>query len=282
LVTGADGQLGRSLQQLAHTLPQYHFVFANRSVLAIDDSAAIAQLFAQHPIAWCINCAAYTAVDRAETEQQAAMRINGTAVGMLAEACQRHNARLVHISTDYVFNGEASEPYRPGDAVDPVNTYGTSKLLGEQLAIMAQPDCIIIRTAWVYAPFGHNFVRTMLRLMAEKDNINVVDDQWGRPTYAPDLAAAILHIIAAKPTAGGIYHYSNSGAPITWYRFAEAIKILTNSPCVVHPIPTSAYPTPAKRPRYSVLDTQSIEQSFGLVIPDWKDSLQKCLAALNA
>jgi dTDP-4-dehydrorhamnose reductase len=280
-VTGADGQLGQCLQSLAGRLPQYHFVFTNRAQLSIDDPTAINAFFAQTPIAWCINSAAYTAVDKAETDVETAMRINGTAVGYLADACQRNGAWFVHISTDYVFNGQATIPYTEADAVDPVNQYGASKLLGEQMAIMAHPDSIIIRTSWVYAANGHNFVKTMLRLMSQKESISVVNDQWGRPTYAMDLAAAILHIIQQPHPQPGIYHYSNSGEPITWYDFALAIKAFTNSACAVLPTTTAGYPTPAKRPAYSVLDTSAIENQFQLAIPHWKDSLEACLGELG-
>lgn len=280
-VTGADGQLGQCLQSLAGQVPQYHFVFTNRSQLSIDDTEAIHTFFAQTPVAWCINCAAYTAVDKAETEVEAAMRINGTAVGYLAEACYSNGARFMHISTDYVFNGAADTPYKETDTVDPVNQYGASKLFGEQMAIAANPDSIIIRTSWVYAPFGHNFVKTMLRLMAQRESISVVNDQWGRPTYAMDLAAAILYIIQQAQPQPGIYHYSNSGEPITWYDFAVAIKELSNSACVVLPTDTAGYPTPAKRPAYSVLDTSAIEQQFNLSISHWKESLAACLRELG-
>lgn len=280
-VTGADGQLGQCLQSLAGQLPQYHFIFTNRAQLSIDNAEAINAFFAEAPVAWCINCAAYTAVDKAETESETAMRINGKAVGNLAEACQQHGAGFVHISTDYVFDGTATEAYHPGDAVHPINMYGHSKLMGEQLAKMAHPGVIIIRTSWVYAPFGNNFVKTMVRLMSERDSIKVVNDQWGRPTYAMDLAAAILHIIQQAQPQSGMYHYSNSGEPITWYDFALAIKELTHSTCVVLPTDTAGYPTPAKRPAYSVLDTTAIEQQFNLIIPHWKESLEVCLGDLG-
>lgn len=280
-VTGAHGQLGQCLQSLASQLPQYHFVFTNRTQLSIDNPEAINIFFAETPIAWCINCAAYTAVDKAETEVETAMRINGTAVGYLADACFSNGAKFIHISTDYVFNGLAHTPYKETDAVDPVNQYGASKLFGEQMAVAANPDSIIIRTSWVYAPHGHNFVKTMLRLMAQKESISVVNDQWGRPTYAMDLAAAILHIIQQPNPQSGIYHYSNSGEPITWYDFAVAIKAFTNSPCAVLPTDTAGYPTLAKRPAYSVLDTTVIEKQFNLTIPHWKESLQVCLQQLE-
>lgn len=281
LVTGAEGQLGRCLQLLAHTLPQYHFIFTNRFQLAIDDKTAVNHFFTQEPVAWCINCAAYTAVDKAESNEAAAMLINGTAVGNLAAACYLNQARFIHISTDYVFNGKGTVPYTETDVVDPINLYGASKLLGEQLAMVEHPNSIIIRTSWVYAQYGHNFVKTMLRLMAERESINVVNDQIGRPTYALDLAQAILHIIAAEPQTGGIYHFSNQGNPISWYDFAVAIKTITNAHCAVNPIETSAYPTPARRPLYSVLDTHKIAQTFGLTIPHWQDSLPQCVALLQ-
>jgi dTDP-4-dehydrorhamnose reductase len=284
LVTGSNGQLGRCLQQLAPSVPQYHFIFTTHAQLPIEDRDAVNRFFASEPVTWCINCAAYTAVDRAETEPSTAMLINGTAAGFLAAACHINGAGFVQVSTDYVFDGRANRPYLPTDPVNPINVYGASKLLGEQLAMVEHPDCIIVRTSWVYAPFGHNFVKTMLRLMGERASINVVNDQLGRPTYAMDLAAALLHIITStnddtdNKTPGGIYHFSNGGKAISWYDFAEAIQGIVQSPCMVNAIPTSGYPTPAQRPAYSVLDTTTIEDRFGLAIPYWDEALQRCLA----
>ncbi len=281
LVTGSKGQLGNELQLLAPAFPQFTFLFTDREELLIDDAAAVNAFFAQHGIQWCVNCAAYTAVDKAESEAETAMAVNGTAVGHLAAASYAAGAGFIHISTDYVFNGQAHAPYRPDHPVDPINVYGFTKLKGEELARELHPGSIIIRTSWVYSQFGHNFVKTMLRLMKERDSLNVVNDQVGCPTYAADLATAILHIISGPVHPPGMYHYSNSGV-ISWYDFAVKIRDLSGSRCQVHPIPTSAYPTPARRPAYSVMDTTGIRECFGVKIPAWEESLAVCLRQLQA
>lgn len=282
LVTGANGQLGNEFQVLAPAFPGYHFLFVTKDEVSIADPAAIDKYFAAHSIDFCINCAAYTAVDKAESDEANAFLINATAVGNLATACARHDAQLIHISTDYVFDGTANAPYKEEDQTNPVSVYGRSKLLGEELAIKSAPNTIIIRTAWVYSSFKNNFVKTMLRLMGEKDSINVVSDQAGCPTYAADLADIIMQIIASgkSKTNAGIYHYSNAGIT-NWYEFAVAIKKLSGSNCIVNPITTAQYPTPAKRPAYSVLDTTKIRNTFGLNIPAWEESLKKCLHLLK-
>jgi dTDP-4-dehydrorhamnose reductase len=284
LVTGAKGQLGSELQLLAERYPQYQFLFTDIEELSIDDENAVRDFFRKYPIGCCINCAAYTAVDKAETDPTISNSINGDAPGILAAVCKAFNAAFIHISTDYVFDGTATVPYQETDAVSPVNLYGASKLLGEQLALKNNPDTIIIRTSWVYAPHGNNFVKTMLRLMKERDSLNVVSDQQGCPTYAADLASAIMQIVVQLPNIKSerpyIFHYSNQG-PITWHHFAETIAQLSGSACEVHPIPTSAYPTPAKRPAYSVMNTQKIQSTFNITIPYWKDSLEICLKRLG-
>jgi dTDP-4-dehydrorhamnose reductase len=286
LITGSNGQLGNELQVLAPLYPQYNFIFVNRHILPIDDLAAVSEFFAENAIDYCINCAAYTAVDKAETETDAAELSNGTAVGHLAKLCSQQDAVFIHISTDYVFDGKGTSPYVPTHPVSPVNAYGASKLLGEQLAMNSNPNSIIIRTSWVYSSFGNNFVKTMLRLMKDRPQLNVVEDQQGCPTYAADLAKAILkiafhpdltNIIAAQRPA--IYHYSNKDAT-NWYLFAKAIGELSGSQCQVSPIPSAQYPTPARRPAYSVMDTSRIENDFGIQIPVWQDSLKKCLDIL--
>ena len=195
--------------------------------------------------------------------------------------CKEHNTTFIHISTDYVFDGTATAPYKEDDPVSPVNLYGASKLKGEELAIQNNPHSIIIRTSWVYSSFGNNFVKTMLRLMSERESINVVSDQQGCPTYAADLAEAIMQIIQSNVIikTSPIFNYSNTGA-INWYQFALAIKELSGSKCTVNPIAASQYPTPAKRPQYSVMDTNKIQQTFNLHIPEWKDSLENCLKIL--
>lgn len=281
LVTGANGQLGNEMQVIARAYTDFNFLFVTKDALAIDDTAAVANYFATNKIDHCVNCAAYTAVDKAETEQEKALLINATATGNLAAICKEYNAQFIHISTDYVFDGTATAPYKETHPVAPVNIYGATKLEGELLAQQNNPESIIIRTSWVYSSFGNNFVKTMLRLMKEKEQLNVVSDQQGCPTYAADLAAAIMQIIVADKAVdkAGIYNYSNSGV-INWYQFATAIKELSGSPCLVNPIPAVQFPTPAKRPAYSVLDTTKIQETFHINIPFWKDSLQQCLALL--
>ena len=281
LVTGANGQLGSEMQVITIAYPNYNFLFVTKEKLAIDDEEAVKQYFLNHKIDYCVNCAAYTAVDKAETEVENALLINGTAVGNLAAICKLNNTQFIHVSTDYVFDGTATVPYKEDNAVSPVNSYGATKLKGEELALQNDPESIIIRTSWVYSSFGNNFVKTMLRLMKDKEQISVVSDQVGCPTYAADLASVIMQIIVSENSAAhaGIYNYSNAGV-INWHQFAVAIKELSGSKCSVNPIPSSQYPTPAKRPSYSVLDTTKIQENFNILIPEWKDSLQKCLVLL--
>ena len=289
LVTGANGQLGMEIQQLAPSFPAFDFIFATREEFPLDNLDEIDSFITTHKPQYFINCAAYTAVDKAEAEKELAYKINAEAAGIIATACQKNDVQLIHISTDYVFNGMDNTPYKEDDITDPVNLYGDSKLQGEKKIMQFNPESIIIRTAWVYSEFGKNFVKTMLRLMADKDQISVVNDQSGTPTYAADLAEAILEIISTLEnpthhspltTPGGIYHYSNEGH-ITWYDFAVAIKDLSGSSCKVNPISTSQYPTPAKRPSYSVLDKTKIQRTFGIRIKDWKTSLAVCIKKLG-
>jgi dTDP-4-dehydrorhamnose reductase len=282
LVTGANGQLGKEFQALAPDFPGYHFLFVTKQDLDIADAAATEKYFAAHAIDFCVNCAAYTAVDKAESETDNAYLVNSTAVATLAAVCNNNNAQLIHISTDYVFDGTGTRPYQETDPTNPVSVYGKSKLQGEVLASENCPSALIIRTAWVYSSFGNNFVKTMLRLMSERESINVVNDQLGCPTYAANLAAAIMQIIASGNSRQnpGIYHYSNAGIT-NWHAFAAAIKDLSQSSCAVNPIPTAQYPTAAKRPAYSVLDTSKITSTFGLVVPAWEDSLKSCLQLIS-
>jgi dTDP-4-dehydrorhamnose reductase len=285
LVTGANGQVGSEFRALSRSYPQHNFLFVTKDELPIDDVDTVKKYFDIHSIQFCVNCAAYTAVDKAETESEKAFLINADAVGNLAAVCKLYNVQFIHISTDYVFDGTATTPYLESNPVKPLGVYGASKLKGEQLALEKNPDAIIIRTSWVYSSFGNNFVKTMLRLMKERESISVVNDQQGCPTYAADLSDAIMQIISKNQQSAisnqqSIYNYSNSGV-INWYQFAVAIKELTNSKCIVNSIPSSQYPTPAKRPQYSVLDTTKIRETFAISIPAWKDSLIKCLALLK-
>lgn len=285
LVTGANGQLGKELQDLVLSYAQFEFVFLSREDMPIHHFELVRNFFKTLKPHYCINCAAYTAVDRAESEQDLAFQINGEAVGVLAAVCKTHNCKFIHISTDYVFNGEATYPYTENFPTDPVNSYGASKLEGEKQAIQLDPACIIIRTSWVYSSHGKNFVKTMIRLMNEKDQVSVINDQLGSPTYAADLAEAILKVIADSQVQTdrwmpGIYNFSNEGV-ITWYEFAVAIKEIINSACEVKPITTSEYPTPAKRPAYSVLNKSKIQNVFGIQLKDWKESLKICITKMQ-
>ncbi len=276
LVTGANGQLGKELQQAAPAYPDFEFIFLSREDLPIHHFEMVRHYFSVYKPDYLINCAAYTAVDRAELEKDRAFQINGEAVGVLAAVCNKYGTKLVHISTDYVFDGMAKEPYKEDAPTNPQSVYGASKLQGEKEALQFAPGCIIIRTSWVYSGFGKNFVKTMRKLMSEKEEINVVNDQLGSPTYAADLAEAILQIIASGNWQPGLYHYSNAGI-ISWYDFALTIKELTGSACKINPIPTSQYPTPAKRPAWSALDTTKIQETFGIKMKGWKESLESCL-----
>lgn len=281
LVTGSNGQLGSDIKALAGRFPDFNFLFTDRATLSITDEAAVNRFFEAHQPDFCVNCAAYTAVDKAEdvAELSNVQALNADAVGYLARACAAHNTKLIQVSTDYVFEGNGTEPYKESDATQPVSVYGTTKLEGEKRAAKFT-DAIIIRTAWVYSTFGKNFVKTMIRLMTEKPQINVVSDQYGTPTYAADLAAAIIHIISSGNWVPGIYHYTNEGR-INWHEFALAIKELIHSECEVKAIPTVQYPTPAKRPAWSVLDKTKIKETYQLEIPDWRTSLELCIGKMQ-
>ena len=281
IVTGRNGQLGLELMDLPANYPQFAFIFFDKEALNIADVKQVQIIFELYSPAYFINCAAYTAVDKAETEKEKALQINAEAVGNIAAFCRAHHTRFIHISTDYIFDGNATVPYKEDDITDPVNYYGYTKLEGEQLAMVNNPESLIIRTSWVYSSYGNNFVKTMLRLMKERNEISVVDDQTGSPTYAADLAETIMEIIdsvqlSASAWHGGIYHYSNEGA-ITWYDFACAIKEIKKLTCIIHPIKTTQYPTPAKRPFYTVMNKGKIAETFGITIKNWRTGLERCL-----
>ncbi len=283
LVTGSGGQLGMELRNLLDHYPNYKFLFTSKEDLPIDDFKLVKKYFEKQQINHCINCAGYTAVDKAESEKDKAFDTNANAVGNLSAMCKAHQSQLIHISSDYVFDGTSPIPYKEDDRVSPVNVYGSSKLKGEELVLNNNSSAIIIRTSWVYSSFGNNFVKTMLRLLNEKETINVVSDQYGCPTYAADLATAIMTIISKEDEgspATGIFNFCNEGIT-TWYDFAKAIKKFIKSNCPINPIPSSEYPMPAKRPQYSVLDTTKIKDTFDITIPKWKESLHKCLEILN-
>lgn len=281
VVSGRDGQVGSELRDIAGQYLDFDFHFLNRVEMDITDSARVQRVFEELKPSYFINTAAYTAVDKAETEQELAYRINAEGVGNLATLCKQMNTGFIHISTDYVFDGTSRSPYVETDETKPLNYYGYSKREGERLALANYADTIIVRTSWVYSAYGNNFVKTMLRLMKERTDINVVGDQIGSPTYAKDIAKAIMAIVSKSETKTfpGIYHFSNDGA-ISWYAFALAIRAMKKLSCNVHPIPTSGYPTPAKRPSYTVMNKDKIVKTFGIQLKDWKESLLECLMEL--
>lgn len=283
VVTGANGQLGRSIRRLSVEHRELDFIFTDIDLLDIGNRDAVLAFAETHPVDFIVNCAAYTAVDKAEEEEEQCRRINTDAVAYLGEATQHIGARILHVSTDYVFGGDSYMPYQESDSVSPTSVYGRTKLAGEKALSAVCPDAIIVRTAWLYSEYGHNFMKTMLRLGAERPEIRVVNDQIGSPTYAGDLAEAILSLLEKERQGeqnSGIYHYTNEGV-CSWYDFAHSIIRIAGLPAKVIPIPTREYPTAAKRPAYSVLSKEKIKREYHWVIPHWEDSLRKCLANMN-
>jgi dTDP-4-dehydrorhamnose reductase len=278
LVTGANGQLGSELKELSSYYSQFEWVFADRSLLDLSDLESISNVLDQIQPQIILNCAAYTAVDKAELETDLADILNHQAVAVIAKWTATHDCRLVHISTDYVFDGSSSTPLTEEAVTGPINAYGQTKLAGERACMHENPNAIIIRTSWVYSQFGANFVKTMCRLLQERDRLNVVNDQIGSPTYAADLAKAILTIILHPNWQAGIYHYSNEGT-ISWYEFALAIQEIGGFDCQITGIPSTDYPTPARRPKYSFLDKSKIKNTFGVSVPYYRESLEKCMNA---
>ena len=284
LITGAYGQLGSELKEQKGNYPEWTFLFSDADTLDITDEVAVQNYFLEKQPEFVVNCAAYTAVDEAESDRDLAQKINAVAPGILAKAAKNIGTRVIHVSTDYVFNGQVFQPYIESDSVTPASIYGETKQEGEQKCMKENPDSIIIRTSWLYSSFGNNFIKTMLRLGADRDSLNVIFDQVGTPTYAGDLAGAILSIIKIAEKVPdrfvpGIYHYSNEGVA-SWYDFAIAIFEIAGIECAVNPILTEDYPTPAKRPHYSVLNKSKIKGTFGIKIPYWRDSLHLCLKKL--
>jgi len=281
LVTGSNGQLGSEIQELSSLFP-YTFFFTCKDQLDISDEQAIKSFVEKNAISAIINCAAYTAVDKAESEEALADTINHQAIKHLASIAKEKNIKLIHISTDYVFDGTSHKPYREIDTTNPQSVYGKTKLDGENALLQGElPNSIIIRTSWVYSSYGANFVKTMLRLGKEKDALGVIYDQVGTPTYAKDLAKVILDILPKiNTTQTQIYNYSNEGVA-SWYDFAQEIMQMAKLTCKINPIETSQYPTPAKRPHYSLLNKAKIKNEFGIEIPYWKDSLEECLRKIE-
>ncbi len=289
LVTGKNGQLGKSIHKLVTNTEQTDdFVFVGREELDLSNENNIARYFENNVFDTIINCAAYTAVDKAEEEEEEVLanKINHLAAAQLSQIAKNQQAKLIHISTDYVFDGESDKPYIETDETNPINVYGRTKLAGEKALQEIMPtDAVIIRASWVYSEFGNNFVKTMLRLGKQRDKLSVVGDQIGSPTYATDLAEAILAIANNKdyqnkesPTK--IYHYSNKGK-ISWYEFANEIFELTDIQCSVSPITTEQYPTPAQRPKNTLMNKDKIAETFSVNIPDWKESLNTCMTLLK-
>ena len=277
LVTGANGQLGRELRNVLESEIPGQSIYTDVAELDLTDSKAVDLFFKQNEISHVVNCAAYTAVDRAEEEKLECASININAVKNLAIAADSVGAKIIHISTDYVFDGTAHRQYKESDKVNPISEYGTTKRKGETALLALAPESIIIRTSWLYSPYGNNFVKTMMRLGAEYSEIKVVCDQIGSPTYALDLARAIYRVLLSHQWVEGIFHYSNEGV-CSWYDFAKAIhRVAGIKGCNVCPIPTEEYPTAASRPFFSVLDKSRIKATYGADVPYWEDSLIDCI-----
>ncbi|MBE8722874.1 dTDP-4-dehydrorhamnose reductase [Sphingobacterium pedocola] len=281
LITGSNGQLGSELQDILKDNTNYECYFLNRKQLPLDQTAIIQDILGTYQPNVIIHTAAYTAVDKAEAEQELANKINYLATEEIAQYCRLNETKLLAISTDYVFDGNSSVALREDATVDPLNVYGLTKWKGEQAILKWYPEAIIIRTSWVYSTYGTNFVKTMLRLMSEQEGISVINDQIGSPTYAYDLAQIIVYIIDSGKWIAGIYHYSNEGQ-ISWYDFAVAIRDIQRLNCQIDAISTSAYPTAAKRPAYSLLDKSKIKNTFGIEISDWRSSLERMLIKLKS
>ena len=283
LVTGGSGQLGQCLQELvkARSKDAIEFVFKSSSMLDITNGKALSEDFNTNQYRYCINCAAYTQVDKAETEIDLARQINSRGAKNLAQACNEVGATLIHISTDFVFSGKVQVPYTENDICHPLSIYGQTKLEGEEAIRVLLPHHVILRTSWLYSEYGNNFMKTMLRLGNERDSLSIINDQKGSPTYAKDLAAAVLHIISLDTVAYGTYHFSNEGIT-TWYGFAKKIFEVANIDIDLTPIPTSAYPTPAVRPKYSVLDKSKIKNKLGIQPLHWEERLEAAMKAFSS
>ena len=282
LITGSKGQLGSEIQRLAEGLNKedFHFIFTDKEELDITNRNAVYEFVELNNISIIVNCAAYTAVDKAEEDAELCELLNHIAPSYLAEAIDNMGGSMIQISTDYVFDGKNYRPYTEDDLTNPQGVYGRTKLAGEEAVIRSCVGAMVIRTAWLYSSFGSNFVKTMIRLGKERDTLGVVADQIGTPTYARDLAASILEIIK-QGIVPGVYHYSNEGAT-SWYDFTKSIhRIAGINSCNVMPIHTEDYPTPAKRPHFSVLDKSKIKNTFNITIPWWEDSLKECIKELS-
>lgn len=280
LVTGANGQLARCIKDLVSNDITVNFIFKDSKELNITESKEIELFFESNPVDYCINCAAYTAVDTAESNIDAASKVNVLGVGYLARECSKNNAVLIHISTDFVFDGSKAQAYTETDSTNPKGVYGKTKLQGEHEIPKYLSNFFIIRTSWLYSEYGNNFMKTMIRLSEIKDKLSVVGDQIGTPTYAKDLAKVILKIVDSKSNNYGVYHYSNEGVA-SWYDFAHSIFEVKNSKVKLTSIKTINYPTPAERPSFSVLDKDKIKSNFQIDIPHWRESLKNAIINLK-
>ena len=285
LITGSNGQLGSEIKELATNYKKVDFIFKDLPELDICNFKALQAFIIDHKINAVINCAAYTAVDKAEEESIIATKVNYEGVLNIVNALQTVNGKLIHISTDYVFDGDHFSPYKESDPVSPIGVYGKTKRAGELAVINSAIDSIVIRTSWLYSSYGNNFVKTMLRLGSEKENLGVIFDQVGTPTYARDLAKTCLEILTGVNSVkiskdGNLYHYSNEGVA-SWYDFAISIMELGEENCKVKPIQTKDYPTLAKRPYFSVLNKIKIKTDFDIEIPYWRDSLKECIEKIK-
>ena len=280
LVTGAKGQLGSELNVLSSAYSQFEWVFTDWQELDLCDLDNLQQNIAKINPQIIINCAAHTAVDKAESEVELSDVLNHQSVALMANWSSQNNCQFIHVSTDYVFDGNSATALTETAPTNPINVYGVTKLAGEKACLRENPEAIIIRTSWVYSSFGNNFVKTMSRLMQEKDSLSIVNDQIGSPTYAADLAQAIMTIMVHSDWKSGIYHFSNEGE-ISWYEFALAIQEIGGFECEISGIASSNYPTPAKRPMFSLLDKSKIKATFGVVVPEYKESLRKCMQLLR-
>ena len=280
LVTGANGQLGQCLQKISSQFEEFEFIFTDSETLDITNKEEVNDFFWQNAPDFCINAAAYTAVDLAETDIEKAFLVNADGAENLAEACAENNAQFIHVSTDYVFDGENNLSYTEEDFTNPLGVYGASKLAGDELALEVNPCSVILRTSWVYSEFGKNFVKTMLNLFATKEELSIVADQFGQPTNANDLAEAIMKIIKSEKITPGIFNFSNLGR-ISWFDFAEKIAELSDAKIKLNAIETSQYPTPAKRPKNSVLDLDKISKTYGIQLKPWEESLEDCIQILQ-
>ena len=280
LVTGANGQLGQCLQKISSQFEEFEFIFTDSETLDITNKEEVNDFFWQNAPDFCINAAAYTAVDLAETDIEKAFLVNADGAENLAEACAENNAQFIHVSTDYVFDGENNLAYTEEDFTNPLGVYGASKLAGDELALEVNPCSVILRTSWVYSEFGKNFVKTMLSLFATKEELNIVADQFGQPTNANDLAEAIMKIIKSEKITPGIFNFSNLGR-ISWFDFAKKIAELSDAKIKLNAIETSQYPTPAKRPKNSVLDLDKISKTYAIQLKSWEESLEDCVQILQ-